>query len=84
MSESKPDKLPTMRERAALGIAIGEVYPQVQQATGSLVRTRTSAATPLAPRDPHQKSKEGKVLPALPPGTSPQPQTPRVRGEYRC
>jgi len=24
MSESKPDKLPTMRERAALGIAIGE------------------------------------------------------------
>jgi hypothetical protein len=28
-----------MRERAAMGIAIGELYPQVQQATGSLVGT---------------------------------------------
>ena len=72
MSESKPVKLPPMRERAALGIAIGELYPQVQQATGSLVGTRTSAATPLAPCDPHQKAKKGKVLPASPPGMSPQ------------
>ena len=72
MSESKPVKLPPMRERAALGIAIGELYPQVQQATGSLVGTRTSAATPLAPCDPHQKAKKEKVLPALPPGMAPQ------------
>ena len=32
MSESKPVKLPPMRERAAPGIAIGELYPKGQQA----------------------------------------------------
>jgi NodT family efflux transporter outer membrane factor (OMF) lipoprotein len=38
-----------LQARAALGIAIGLFYPQVQQATGSLIYNRTSAATPLAP-----------------------------------
>jgi len=37
-----------LQARAALGIAIGEFYPQVQQGTGSLIYNRTSAATPLA------------------------------------
>ena len=37
-----------LEARAALGIAIGEFYPQVQQGTGSLIYNRTSAASPLA------------------------------------
>ena len=37
-----------LQARAALGIAIGSFYPQVQQGTGSLIYNRTSAATPLA------------------------------------
>ena len=37
-----------LQGRAALGIAIGEFYPQQQQATGSLLYNRTSAATPTA------------------------------------
>jgi NodT family efflux transporter outer membrane factor (OMF) lipoprotein len=37
-----------LQARAALGIAIGVSYPQVQQGTGSLIYNRTSAATPLA------------------------------------
>jgi len=40
-----------LQARAVLGIAIGEFYPQVQQATGSLAFNRTSAATPIAPRN---------------------------------
>jgi NodT family efflux transporter outer membrane factor (OMF) lipoprotein len=38
-----------LQARAVLGIAIGEFYPQQQQATGSLAFNRTSAATPIAP-----------------------------------
>ena len=37
-----------LQARAALGIAIGSLYPQVQQGTGSLIYTQPSAATPLA------------------------------------
>ena len=37
-----------LQARAILGIAIGEVYPQVQQGTGSLTYNRASAATPLS------------------------------------
>jgi NodT family efflux transporter outer membrane factor (OMF) lipoprotein len=37
-----------LQARAVLGIAIGGLYPQVQQGTGSLIYNRTSAATPLA------------------------------------
>jgi NodT family efflux transporter outer membrane factor (OMF) lipoprotein len=37
-----------LQARAVLGIAIGSVYPQVQQGTGSLIYTQPSAATPLA------------------------------------
>ena len=37
-----------LQARAILGIAIGVSYPQVQQGTGSLINTRSSAATPLA------------------------------------
>jgi len=37
-----------LQARAALGIAIGLVYPQLQQGTGSLIYNRASAATPLA------------------------------------
>lgn len=37
-----------LQARAVLGIAIGSVYPQVQQGAGSLIYNRTSAATPLA------------------------------------
>jgi outer membrane protein TolC len=37
-----------LQARAALGIAIGIFYPQVQQGIGSLIYNRTSAATPLA------------------------------------
>ena len=37
-----------LQARAILGIAIGEVYPQVQQGTGSLIYNRASAATPLS------------------------------------
>jgi len=40
-----------LQARAALGIAIGLGYPQVQQGTGSLLFNRTSAATPLALRN---------------------------------
>jgi hypothetical protein len=35
-----------LEARAALGIAIGEFFPQVQQAEGTLTDNRTSAATP--------------------------------------
>jgi NodT family efflux transporter outer membrane factor (OMF) lipoprotein len=35
-----------LQARAALGIAIGYFYPQVQQAAGSEIYNRTSAATP--------------------------------------
>jgi NodT family efflux transporter outer membrane factor (OMF) lipoprotein len=38
-----------LQARAALGIAIGSFYPQVQQGTGSLIYTQPSAATPAAP-----------------------------------
>jgi NodT family efflux transporter outer membrane factor (OMF) lipoprotein len=38
-----------LQARATLGIAIGLLYPQLQQGTGSLIYNRTSAATPLAP-----------------------------------
>jgi NodT family efflux transporter outer membrane factor (OMF) lipoprotein len=38
-----------LQARAALGIAIGSFYPQVQQGTGSLIYTQPSAATPLSP-----------------------------------
>ena len=38
-----------LQARATLGIAIGVLYPQLQQGTGSLIYNRTSAATPLAP-----------------------------------
>ncbi len=37
-----------LQARAALGISIGEFYPQVQQGTGSVIYNRTSAATPLS------------------------------------
>jgi len=37
-----------LQARAVLGIAIGEIYPQLQQGTGSLINNRSSAATPLA------------------------------------
>jgi len=37
-----------LQARAVLGIAVGELYPQVQQGTGDLIYNRTSAATPLA------------------------------------
>jgi NodT family efflux transporter outer membrane factor (OMF) lipoprotein len=37
-----------LQARAALGIAIGSFYPQVQQGTGSLTYTQPSAATPAA------------------------------------
>ena len=37
-----------LQARAALGIAIGDFYPQVQQGTGALTYNRASAATPLA------------------------------------
>ena len=37
-----------LQARAVLGIAVGFVYPQVQQGTGSLIYTQPSAATPLA------------------------------------
>jgi outer membrane protein TolC len=37
-----------LQARAALGIAIGISYPQVQQGVGSVIYNRTSAATPLA------------------------------------
>ena len=37
-----------LQARALLGVAIGEVFPQVQQGTGSLTYNRTSAATPLS------------------------------------
>ncbi|MDH2342246.1 hypothetical protein [Bradyrhizobium sp. SSUT77] len=37
-----------LQARAALGIAIGITYPQVQQGVGSVIYNRTSAATPLA------------------------------------
>jgi len=37
-----------LQARAALGIAIGFEYPQLQQGTGSLIYNRSSAATPLA------------------------------------
>ena len=37
-----------LQARAILGIAIGEVFPQVQQGTGSLTYNRASAATPLS------------------------------------
>jgi NodT family efflux transporter outer membrane factor (OMF) lipoprotein len=37
-----------LQARAALGIAIGFEYPQLQQGTGSLIYNRTSAATPLS------------------------------------
>jgi NodT family efflux transporter outer membrane factor (OMF) lipoprotein len=38
-----------LQARATLGIAIGGLYPQLQQGAGSLIYNRTSAATPLAP-----------------------------------
>jgi NodT family efflux transporter outer membrane factor (OMF) lipoprotein len=38
-----------LQARAVLGIAIGISYPQVQQAAGSVIYNRTSAATPLSP-----------------------------------
>ena len=37
-----------LQARAVLGIAIGISYPQVQQAAGSVIYNRTSAATPLS------------------------------------
>ena len=37
-----------LQARAALGIAVGEFYPQVQQGIGSLTYNQASAATPLA------------------------------------
>jgi NodT family efflux transporter outer membrane factor (OMF) lipoprotein len=37
-----------LQARAALGIAIGEIYPQAQQGAGSLIYNRASAATPLS------------------------------------
>jgi len=37
-----------LQARAALGIAIGSFYPQVQQGTGSLTYTQPSAASPTA------------------------------------
>lgn len=37
-----------LQARAALGIAVGLEYPQLQQGTGSLIYNRSSAATPLA------------------------------------
>jgi outer membrane protein TolC len=37
-----------LQARAALGIAIGSFYPQLQQGTGSLIYTQPSAATPPA------------------------------------
>jgi NodT family efflux transporter outer membrane factor (OMF) lipoprotein len=37
-----------LQARAALGIAIGSFYPQVQQGTGSLIYTQPGAATALA------------------------------------
>jgi len=37
-----------LQARAALGIAVGFFYPQVQQGTGSILYNQTSAATPLA------------------------------------
>ena len=37
-----------LQSRAALGIAVGEFYPQVQQGIGSLTYNQASAATPLA------------------------------------
>ena len=37
-----------LQARAILGIAIGEVFPQVQQGAGSLTYNRASASTPLA------------------------------------
>jgi NodT family efflux transporter outer membrane factor (OMF) lipoprotein len=40
-----------LQARAALGIAIGQFYPQVQQGVGDLAYNRTSAATPGAPPD---------------------------------
>jgi outer membrane protein TolC len=38
-----------LQARAVLGIAIGSLYPQLQQGTGTLIYTQPSAATPLAP-----------------------------------
>jgi NodT family efflux transporter outer membrane factor (OMF) lipoprotein len=40
-----------LQARAALGIAVGQFYPQVQQGVGDLAYNRTSAATPGAPPD---------------------------------
>ncbi len=37
-----------LQARAALGVAIGDFYPQSQQATGSLIYDRPSRADPLA------------------------------------
>jgi NodT family efflux transporter outer membrane factor (OMF) lipoprotein len=37
-----------LQARAALGVAVGFEYPQLQQGTGSLINNRSSAATPLA------------------------------------
>jgi len=37
-----------LQARAVLGIAVGNFYPQVQQASGNLTYNRTSAATPLS------------------------------------
>ena len=34
--------------RAQLGIATGQLYPQTQQATGSVIKERVSAGTPFA------------------------------------
>jgi NodT family efflux transporter outer membrane factor (OMF) lipoprotein len=38
-----------LQARAVLGVAIGTIYPQVQQGAGSAIYNRTSAATPLSP-----------------------------------
>lgn len=37
-----------LEARAQLGIATGQLYPQTQQATGSVLKERASAGTPFA------------------------------------
>jgi NodT family efflux transporter outer membrane factor (OMF) lipoprotein len=37
-----------LQARAILGVSVGYIYPQVQQASGSVIGNRSSAATPLA------------------------------------
>jgi NodT family efflux transporter outer membrane factor (OMF) lipoprotein len=41
-----------LQARAALGVAIGEFYPQQQQATGAIINNGISAADPSAPKGP--------------------------------